>query len=162
MSYPLCRDFDERRDVFDGAFCRYQKPVNFSTGQAGEQHRQVRAEIVSGSYFPVLGVRPEAGRLIDRSDDLQPGAHPVVVISYRHWQRGFGGAADVVGRTVLVNNYPMTVIGIAPANFTGVDPLSAPALWIPAMMTLRSRADRRQLGSRRSIGARRGCTCSLV
>ena len=112
-----------------------QKSVNFSTGQAGEQHRPVRAEIVSGSYFPVLGVRPEAGRLIDRSDDLQPGAHPVVVISYRHWQRGFGGAADVVGRTVLVNNYPMTVIGIAPASFAGVDPLSAPALWIPAMMT---------------------------
>jgi predicted permease len=106
--------------------------VNFSTGQ---QHDPVPAEIVSGSYFPVLGVRPELGRLIDPSDDLQPGAHPVVVLSYNFWQNRLGGAQDVVGRRVLVDNYPMTVVGIAPASFAGVDPLAVPALWIPAMMT---------------------------
>jgi putative ABC transport system permease protein len=89
---------------------------------------------VSGSYFSALGVRPEAGRLIDRSDDLQPGAHPVVVLSHNYWRNVLGGARDTVGRQILVNNTPMTVIGIAPASFTGVDPLAVPALWIPAMM----------------------------
>lgn len=119
MSYPLCRDLDEQRQSFDGVFCRHPTDVNLSTGQ---QHHPVRAEIVSGSYFPVLGVRPAAGRLIDRSDDLRPGAHPVVVLAHNYWQNSPGGAQDVVGRTVLVNNHPMTVIGIAPADFPGVDP----------------------------------------
>jgi predicted permease len=132
MSYPLCRDLQEQEQFFDGVFCRHPTTVNFSTGQ---QHDPVPAEIVSGSYFPVLGVRPELGRLIDQSDDLHPGAHPVVVLSYGAWQNRLGGAQDVVGRKVLVDNYPMTVIGIAPASFSGVDPLSVPALWIPAMMT---------------------------
>jgi putative ABC transport system permease protein len=131
MSYPLCRDLDEQRQFFDGAFCRHPTDVNFSTGR---QHDPVRAEIVSGSYFSLLGVRPALGRLIDRSDDLQPGAHPVVVLSYDYWQHMLGGANDLVGRKVLVNNHPMTVIGVAPASFRGVDPLAVPTLWIPAMM----------------------------
>jgi len=66
MSYPLCRDLQEEKGFFDGVFCRHPTTVNFSTGQ---QHERVRAEIVSGSYFPVLGVHSELGRLIDPSDD---------------------------------------------------------------------------------------------
>jgi predicted permease len=112
-------------------FCRHPTIVNFSTGQKQEP---MGAEIVSGSYFPVLGVLPALGRLIDESDDLQPGAHPVVVLSYDYWQTGFGSAPDVVGRKVLVNNFPMTVIGVASATFRGVDLGEVPALWIPAMM----------------------------
>jgi putative ABC transport system permease protein len=131
LSYPLCRDLDAQGQFFDGVFCRHPTNVTFSTGQ---QHQPVPAEIVSGSYFPVLGVQPAAGRLIDRSDDLQPGAHPVVVLSHGYWQNNLGGASDVVGRKVLVNNQPMTVIGIAPASFRGVDPFSVPAVWIPAAM----------------------------
>jgi hypothetical protein len=132
MSYPFCRDLQEQHQFFDGVFCRHPTTVNFSTGQ---QHEPVPAEIVSGSYFPVLGIRPELGRLIDPSDDGQPGAHPVVVLAHGFWQNQFAGATDVVGRKVLVDNYPMTVIGVAPASFIGIDPLAAPALWIPAAMT---------------------------
>jgi predicted permease len=132
MSYPICRDLQEQQSFFDGVFCRHPTDVNFSTGQ---QHERVRAEIVSGSYFPVLGARARLGRLIAPSDDLRPGAHPVAVLSYRFWQTRFAGAEDVVGQRVLVNNYPMTVIGVAPAEFVGVDPLVIPALWLPAMMT---------------------------
>jgi predicted permease len=131
MSYPMCRDLDEQQQFFEGVFCRHPTTVTLSTGR---QHQAVPADIVSGSYFPVLGVQPEAGRLIDQSDDRQPGAHPVVVLSYTYWKHSLGGAQDVVGQKVLVNNAPMTVIGIAPAGFTGVDPLAVPALWIPAMM----------------------------
>jgi predicted permease len=131
MPYPLCRDLQEQTQFFDGAFCRHPTEVMFS---AGQQPGPVGAEIISGSYFPVLGVRPELGRLIDQSDDLQPGAHPVVVLSHDYWKNNLGGAPDIVGRKVLVNNYPMTVIGVAAAGFRGMDIGEVPALWIPAMM----------------------------
>jgi predicted permease len=131
MSYPLCRDLQQQTAVFAGVFCRHPTEVNVSTGK---QHDPVPAEIVSGSYFPVLDVRPQLGRLIDQSDDRQPGAHPVVVLSHGYWRDRFGGADDVVGRSILVNNFAMTIIGVAPASFRGVDPLQIPSLWIPAMM----------------------------
>ena len=90
---------------------------------------------MSGSYFPVLGVRPAVGRLLDVSDDLQRGGHPVIVISHDYWMHRLGGSREVVGRKVLLNNYPMTVVGVAPAGFPGVDPLAPPTLWVPAAMT---------------------------
>lgn len=132
ISYPLCRDLQAQTQFFDGVFCRHPTEVSLSTGQ---QHAPVRAEIVSGSYFSVLGVSPALGRLIGPSDDLQPGAHPVVVLSHEYWKAHLGSAHDVVGRKVLVDNYPMTVIGIAPPDFPGVDPHARPALWVPATMT---------------------------
>jgi predicted permease len=118
--------------VFDGVFCRHPATVNFSTGQ---RHEPVRVEIVSGSYFPVLGVRPARGRLIDPSDDRLIGGSPVVVISYQFWQTRLGGAPNVIGRRVFLDKYPMTVIGIAPADFTGTDPNAVPALWVPVTMS---------------------------
>jgi predicted permease len=131
MSYPLCRDLQEQHQFFDGVLCRHPAMVTLSAGQKAEP---VVAEIVSGSYFPVLGVSPALGRLIDDSDDLRPGEHPVVVLSHRYWQTALGGAPDVVGRKVLVNNFPMTVIGVASATFRGVDIGEVPTLWIPAAM----------------------------
>ena len=62
--------------------------MNFSTGQ----YEPVSAEMVSGSYFSVLGVRPELGRLIGASDDMRPGDHPVLVLSYDYWKNSLGGA----------------------------------------------------------------------
>jgi predicted permease len=131
LSYPLVRDLQTQAQVFDGVFGRHPSTAHVSTGQQAEP---LRIEIVSGSYFPVLGVRPALGRLIDPSDDLQVGAHPVAVLSYRYWQNRLGGAPDVVGRRILVNKYPLTVIGVASAEFSGVDPLAVPVLWIPAVM----------------------------
>ena len=132
LSYPLCRDLQEQTRVLDGAFCRHPARVNFSIGQRNEP---VGVEIVSGSYFLVLGVRPAHGRLIDPSDDQQIGGSPVVVMSYQFWQTRFGGAPDVIGHRVFLDKYPMTVIGIAPPDFTGMDPNAAPALWVPATMS---------------------------
>jgi putative ABC transport system permease protein len=79
----------------------------------------VLAEIVSGTYFPVLAVRPRLGRLIAESDDLQRDAHPVVVVAHDYWTNALGSAPDIVGRKVLVNNQPMTVIGVAEPGFSG-------------------------------------------
>ena len=131
MSYPLCRELQAQATLFDGVFCRSPGTVNLSTGSEQEP---VRGEFVSGSYFSVLGVTPQIGRLIDRSDDTELGASPVVVLSHGYWKNQLGGTPNVIGRKVLIDHYPMTVIGVAPATFVGVDPLAPPALWIPATM----------------------------
>jgi predicted permease len=131
MSYPICRDLQRQIRFFDGVLCRAAFDVNLA---AGGDPKPVPAEIVSGSYFPVLGVGPALGRVIEESDDGAPGAGAVVVISYSFWQAQFGGAPDVVGRKVLINNHPMTVAGVAAAGFGGVDVGAVPALWLPASM----------------------------
>ncbi|HYE85573.1 MAG TPA: ABC transporter permease [Vicinamibacterales bacterium] len=130
-SYPLCRELQQQRQVFEGVLCRHPIDVHLSTGTEG---RHVRAEIVSGSYFDVLGVQPLLGRLIAVSDDERPGGHPVVVLGHKYWQNTLGGDPGVLGRNVRVSNYPMTVIGIAPAGFGGLDPLRPADVWMPAAM----------------------------
>jgi predicted permease len=132
LSYPVCRDLQGLTQVFDGVFCRHPVTANFSTGQRNEP---VRVEIVSGSYFSVLGVRPARGRLIAPSDDQHIGGSPVAVISHQFWQTRLGGAQDAIGQRVFLDKYPMTVIGIAPADFTGTDPNAVPALWVPVTMS---------------------------
>ena len=75
--------------------------------------------MVSGNYFDVMGVRAAAGRLFTAQDDVTPGGHPVMVISYAYWQQHFAGHPGVVGQSVTVNNMPMTIIGVAPEHFMG-------------------------------------------
>jgi len=133
MSYPLCRDLMKQDRFFDGVLCRFPTGVMLASGE-GRQAEPVGAEIVSGSYFPVLGVVPALGRLLEEQDDVQPGGHPVVVLSYAYWQSALGGAADVVGRKVLLNGFPMTVIGVASPRFRGLDIGEVPVVWIPASM----------------------------
>src|SRR6516225_9285080 len=131
MSYPICRDLQQQSRFFDGVLCRAEIQVNLS---AGGDPKPVAAEIVSGSYFPVLGIGPARGRVIEEPDDAAPGAGPVVVLSHDFWQAEFGGAADIVGRKLLINQHPMTVVGVAATTFHGVDVGAVPALWIPASM----------------------------
>lgn len=131
-SYPLCRELQEQRQVFDGVLCRYPTTARLSTGQAP---REVNTEMVSGSYFGVLRIQPLLGRLIASGDDERPGGHPVVVIGQEYWQNELASDPNVVGRNVTVNSYPMTIIGVVPASFTGMDPIRPAALWIPTSMT---------------------------
>jgi predicted permease len=132
MSYPICRDLHQQTQFFDGVLCRALTTVNLSTG--GE-HRPASAEIVSGTYFPVLGVGAAVGRVLESEDDRTPGASPVVVLSYDFWKTQLGGAPDVLGRKVEVNQHPMTVVGVAAPGFHGIDVGEVPALWIPASMS---------------------------
>jgi putative ABC transport system permease protein len=132
MSYPICRDLQLQDRFFEGALCRAATTVTLSTG--GE-NRPAAAEIVSGSYFPVLGVGAALGRVLGSDDDGTPGANPVVVLSYDFWKTQFASAPDVIGRKVLVNQNPMTVIGVAAPSFRGIDVGEVPSLWIPAAMS---------------------------
>src|SRR5262245_61607527 len=132
MSYPICRDLQEQDRFFEGVLCRAATTVNLSTG--GE-HRPAAVEIVSGSYFPLLGVKAALGRVLGIDDDGTPGANPVVVLSHDFWKTQFAGAPDVTGRKVLVNQNPMTVIGVAAPSFRGIDVGEVTSLWIPAAMS---------------------------
>ena len=132
MSYPICRDLQQQDRFFEGVLCRAATTVNLSTG--GE-HRPAAAEIVSGSYFPVLGVSASLGRVLGSDDDGTPGTNPVVVLSYDFWKTQFASAPDVIGRKVLVNQNPMTVIGVAAPSFRGIDVGEVPSLWIPAAVS---------------------------
>ena len=132
MPYPICRDLDGQKQFFEGVFCRALTQVDLSTG--GDPY-PATAEIISGSYFPVLGVGPALGQVLTNDDDRTPNADAVAVLSYDFWQTHLGGASDVVGRKVLVNRHPLTIIGIAAATFRGIDVGEVPSLWIPASMS---------------------------
>ncbi|MBV9760190.1 MAG: ABC transporter permease [Acidobacteriaceae bacterium] len=132
MSYPICRDLDQQKQFFDGVFCRALTPVSVTT--AGEAQPGT-AEVVSGNYFQVLGVGAAAGRVFTREDDGAPDSNPVIVLAYDFWQTRLGGAADAIGRKLLINSHPMTVIGVAAENFRGIDVGDVPSIWVPASMS---------------------------
>jgi predicted permease len=89
----------------------------------------VRGEIVSGEYFSVLGVNAALGRTLGPGDDL-PSASPVVVLSYAYWKSAFGGSPSVFGRTILLNNVPFTIVGVAEPSFTNLSPGKMQDLWM--------------------------------
>jgi predicted permease len=116
-------------DMF--AFAPLRQPTVSAEGQV---EISPRGQLVSGGYFAGLGVPAWLGRIITPEDD-QAGAPPVVVISFGYWQRRFGGDPGVVGKKILVNNAPATVIGVTPLEFAGtLDIGDAPDLSVPLAM----------------------------
>jgi predicted permease len=106
----------------------------FNLGDEGKPEG-VWGELVSGNYFDVLGVRPALGRLFSAEEsDARLGAHPVVVISYRLWQRRFRGDPAVIGKNVRVNRREMTIVGVAGRQFRGTMPGLAFDMWVPVTM----------------------------
>jgi predicted permease len=132
FSYPMYQDLRDRNDVFSGVIARGGVQMNISYG---DQNERVAAELVSGNYFDVLGVRPWGGRLLTQYDDRIPSGHPVAVISYAFWERRFGKDESIIGKTILANEHPLTILGVTPPNFYGVYLSNAPDVWAPLMMT---------------------------
>jgi macrolide transport system ATP-binding/permease protein len=126
--YAAFETFREETPVFSTLF-GYFNARNRTMAVRG-QAMSASTEYVTGEYFRGLAVSPAAGRLIDTEDD-RPGAAPVAVISFAASQSRFGGALNAVGQSILVDNVPFTVIGVAPPEFFGVDPAVSPALYLP-------------------------------
>ena len=105
--------------------------LNLKIGQAPQR---AWGTLTTANYFDLLGVKPALGRTFVRDDDRAPGASPVAVVSHEFWERVFGGAPEVVGRTIQVNGRPFTVIGVAPAGFHGPPSGMRSDLWLPMMM----------------------------
>jgi predicted permease len=131
MSYLMYTDIRDRNQVFSGMFCRYGTSLSFSS--EGRTDR-ASGELVSGNYFPVLGVGAALGRVFSASDDLNQGGHPLAVLSHEFWQSHFGGDPKIVGKKILVNGYPLTIIGVSQKGFYGIDPSVSPQIRIPMMM----------------------------
>ena len=117
---PIWEQVRERQHLWDGAFAAGN--VRFDAAQGGETD-PVDGAFVSAGYFEVLGVQPRLGRFFTPDDDRRGGGPdgPVVVLSHRLWQQRFGGAPNVVGRTITLSRVSYTVIGVAPASFLGHD-----------------------------------------
>ena len=131
-SYRDYRDYRDSLKSFSGLAASLLNA--FNVGPA-DNPRRIYGEYVSGNYFAVLGVKPVRGRAFLPSENGdQPGAFPVAVISYRLWRNLFQGDPGVVGRTIRVNRYELTVAGIAPEEFHGTMPGMAMEIWIPMTM----------------------------
>ena len=91
-------------------------------------------QLVSGNYYSVLGISPAAGRLFTAADDRVPGGHPVAILSYPYWQRRFGGAPSAIGKKVLIDGTPFTIVGVTPPDFFGLQVGDAPEISVPIMM----------------------------
>ena len=100
----------------------------------GDVPEAAETQAVSGTFFPLLGVGASAGRLLGPSDDVTLGGHPVAVIGDRFWRSRFGASDSVIGQPIRLNGYPMTVVGVAPAGFTGVTVGQDVDVWIPLAM----------------------------
>ena len=131
ISYPMYRDFQDHNQVFSGMFCRFPTSVSLSFGGRAER---VDAELVSGTYFSVLGVHAALGHTFTPDDDRVANGAPLVVLSYNYWKQRFAGDPAILGKTLTVNKYNMTVIGVAQAGFDGVELGYSPKLFIPVMM----------------------------
>jgi predicted permease len=131
FSYPLYKDLRDRSTVFDGVIARSSAPVSVSDGGPSER---AGAELVSGNFFEVLGVRPVIGRWIASSDDQAPGGSPVVMLSAAYWTKRFGANPGVLDRKIVVNGHPMVVVGVVPASFKGLVAGTVPDLYVPIAM----------------------------
>jgi predicted permease len=131
ISHPMFRDFREHNEVFSDMFCRFPTVASLSFGQQAER---LQVELVSGTYFSTLGVVPALGRLLTPDDDIVPSGHPVVVLNYNYWKSRFAGDPQIVGKSLTLNNYKMTVVGVAAAGFDGVELGFSPKIFIPILM----------------------------
>ena len=98
------------------------------------QVEKVYGQWVSGDAFAILGVKPALGRVLASTDDINPGQHPVAVLSYDFWTRRFGRNPDVLGRWVTIREKPLQIVGVAAKGFTGVEPGIMTDVWAPTMM----------------------------
>jgi predicted permease len=132
FSQPLYADYLNHSEALLGLVAYSETPLNLSDGTRAERAAGL---IVSGNYFAVLGVTPALGRTFLPEEDRTWGTHPVAVVSYGLWQRRFGADPKLVGRTISLNGYRFTVVGVAPPEFTGVVRGAAPDVYVPLMMS---------------------------
>jgi predicted permease len=128
QSYPDYIDVRDRSRAFEGVLAFAISAVGLDSGQGSSRAWLYEA---SGNYFDVLGIQPYLGRFFHGSDEHGPDSAPYAVLGYSYWQNHFQGDPGVVGRTVLLNKYPFTVLGVAPPQFRGTALFFAADLWVP-------------------------------
>ena len=146
LSYAMYRDLRDRNEVFSGMFCRM--PWAMHVGYDGRTE-QVSGQLVSGTFFPVLGLQPAMGRLLTADDERSIGGHPVAVLGHAYWTRRFASDPTIVGKTIVVNRQPLEVVGVAPAEFSGLDFADPVDVYVPISMQPQMGPGRLKLEGRR-------------
>jgi predicted permease len=131
-SYPIYQEYQKRAEPLAEVIARRIADASISIDN---QTERIDIEMVSGNYFSMLGVGPAAGRVFNsQEDDRTYQGHPVVVISHDYWNRRFNRDPAAIGKKILVNNYPMTIVGVSAAGFAGIDPARSPQMRVPILM----------------------------
>jgi len=131
-SYPMYQDFQKRAEPLADVLCRRLVAASVSIDN---QTERIQAEMVSGNFFTMLGVKAAAGRVFNSQEDDQVyQGHPVVVLGYDYWVNRFARDPGVIGKKILVNNFPMTIVGVSAAGFAGIDPAQSPQIRVPVQM----------------------------
>jgi predicted permease len=131
FSYPMFRDLERLQTVFAGIAAH----VGFGANLAYEgQTMSADGMLVSGSYFPVLGLQPALGRLLEPNDDRTLGGHFVVVLSHAYWTTRLGASPNVLNQTLIVNGQGMTIVGVAPRGFKSTTLGQEPEVFVPITM----------------------------
>jgi putative ABC transport system permease protein len=136
LSYPDYVDFRDSSTSFAELAAYREVDLHLTNNNA-----PVSGMLVSGNYFGTLGTGAERGRVITSEDDSATGASPVALISFGLWQRRFGSDPNIVGRVVDINNYPFTVVGVAPRGFTGTEITRPIDIWLPLTMYSQAEPD---------------------
>jgi predicted permease len=133
FSNPFLRDLQASANPLFEGFLAFDElgRVAMLTESGAEP---VSAEFVTGNYFDLLGVSPAMGRLFSAADDETAGAHPVAVLSHQFWKRRFGADPSVLNRTIRLNNFPFTIIGVSARGFDGLNPGRSPDVRVTISM----------------------------
>jgi len=135
FSNPFFRQFRQRNTVFSdvaGIFSLPNDVHGFVEG--GNESQPITVQLVTGNYFPLLGVHAQIGRTFTDADDNSEGDHPVVVISYAWWKRALAQAPNVLGKRIKLGPVIYTIVGVAPPEFFGTVVGEAPQVWLPLAM----------------------------
>ena len=131
LSYPVYKELRDNNNLFTGIFARFGTAFHIG---AGGQTERVAGELVTGSYFPVLGVGATVGRTIGEDDDRTPGGHPVAVLSHGYWKSRFNADPAALGSKITINGHPYTIIGVARQGFEGIEVGRQSQVFVPLMM----------------------------
>jgi predicted permease len=131
-SYMDYREYRDRSDAFAGVVAQSNAIIHHTPEDGSSEF--LLGEIVTGNFFETLGVRAQLGRTLEASDDVKPGAHPVVVVSDSFWRGRLGGDFRAIGRTIDLNGRPYVVVGVISPDYTGSLPGIGTQLWAPFAM----------------------------
>jgi predicted permease len=136
FSHPLLQQFNQNNHSFTGIIATDTPGrMRMTETGTGGQVELIQAGRVSGNFFSELGVRAVAGRMLTEDDDSPSGGQPIAVISYNYWKRRFGLDPGVIGRKITLDDFPFTIVGVAPPGFFGIEVGNNIDLWWPIRMT---------------------------
>ncbi len=131
FSYPMFRDLEQAQTEFASLAAHREFSANLAYRGQTESSSGL---LVSGGYFPTLGLQPALGRLFGPEDNRTKGSHPIVVLAHGYWQSRFGSSPAVLGDSLTVNGQTLTIVGVAPAGFTGTTLGTRPQVFVPMVM----------------------------